>query len=66
MSKVMKAYSQGTPTEVKLIKFLNFFTQKIIESAHVRINDFVEKSEEESKKEPEDYKRFVYYEPDTL
>ena len=32
----------------------------------MRINEFVEKSEEESKKEPEDYKIFVYYELDTL
>ena len=30
------------------------------------IDEFVEKSEEESKKEPEDYRRFIYYEPDTL
>ena len=33
---------------------------------HVRIDEFVEKSEEENKKEPKDYKRFIYYEPDTL
>ena len=42
------------------------YTHKIIESAHVRIDEFVEKIEEERKKEPEDYKRFVYIEPDTL
>ena len=45
---------------------MNFSTHKIIESAHVRIDEFVERSEEESKKEPKDYKRFVYYEPNTL
>ena len=43
-----------------------FYTHKIIESAHVRIDEFVEKSEEERKKELEDYRRFIYYEPDTL
>ena len=47
-------------------KCLNFSTHKIIESAHVRIYEFVEKSEEESSKEPKDYWIFVYYELDTL
>ena len=32
----------------------------------MRIDEFVEKSEEESNKELEDYKIFIYYEPDTL
>ena len=50
----------------KAYKCLNLSTHKIIESAHVRIDEFVEKAEEESKKEPEDYKRFVYFESDTL
>ena len=45
---------------------MNLSTYKIIESAHVRIDEFAEKSEEESNKEPEDYIRFVYYEPDTF
>ena len=45
---------------------MNFSTHKIIESAHVRIDEFVEKSEEESSKEPKDYRRFIYYEPNTL
>ena len=50
----------------KAYKCLNLTTHKIIESAHVRIDEFVEKSEEESNREPKDYRRFVYYEPDTL
>ena len=50
----------------KSYKFLNFSTHRIIESENARIDEFVEKSEEESYKEPEDYKRFLYYEPDTL
>ena len=41
-------------------------THKIIESAHVRIDECAKKSEEENKKEPEDYRRFVYIEPNTL
>lgn len=41
---------------------MNFSTHKIRESAHVRIDEFVE----ESNKEPKDYRRFVYYEPNTL
>ena len=36
----------------KAYKYLNLSTHKIIESAHVRIDEFVEKSEEESNKEP--------------
>ena len=51
----------------KAYKCLNFSTHKIIESAHVRIDEFVEKSEEEERnKDLEDYKRFFFYEPDTL
>ena len=46
--------------------FESISTHKIIESAHVRIDEFVEKSEEESYKEPEDYRKLIYYEPDTL
>ena len=47
-------------------KCLNLSIYKIIESVHVRIDEFVEKSNEERNKEPEDYRRFIYYEPDTL
>lgn len=54
------------PYRSKAHKCLNLSTHKIIESAHVRIDKFVEKSEEESNSEPKDYKRFVYYEPDTV
>ena len=50
----------------KAYQCLNLSTHKIIESAHVRIDEFAKKTEEESKKEPEDYKRFVYIEPNTL
>ena len=56
----------GYSYKSKAYKCLNFFTHKIIESAHVRIDEFVEKAEKETKKEPEDYKRFVYFESYTL
>ena len=56
----------GYSCRSKTYKCLNLSTHKIIESVHVRIDEFAEKSEEESNKEPNDYKRFVYYEPDTL
>ena len=40
-----------------------------MESTNDRVDEFVEKNEEECKKEPEDYKNFVYIyegEPSTL
>ena len=43
----------------KAYKCLNLSTHKIIESAHVRIDEFAKKSEEERNKEPKDYRRFV-------
>ena len=45
---------------------MNLYTHKIIESAHVRIDEFAEKDEEERKKEPENYRRFVYFESNTF
>ena len=47
-------------------KCFNLTTHKIIESAHVKIDEFAENSEEERSKEPEDYRSFMYYELDTL
>ena len=51
----------------KAYRCLNLSTHKIIESAHVKVDDFIEKNEEESKKEPEDYRRFFFIDtfPDT-
>ena len=43
----------------KAYKCLNLSTHKIIESTHVKIDVFIERTEEESNKEPEDYKRFI-------
>ena len=50
----------------KAYKCLNLSTHKVIESEHVKVDEFVEKSEEERKKIPEDYRRFVYIEPDIV
>ena len=50
----------------KTYKCLNLSTHKIIESAHVRTDEFTKKSEEESCKELVDYRKFIYYEPNTL
>ena len=56
----------GYSCKSKAYKCLNLSTHKIIESAHVRFDEFAERSEEESCKELEDYRRFIYYELDTL
>ena len=56
----------GYSCKSKAYRCLNFSTHKIIGSAHVKVDEFVERTEEESKKEPEDYKRFVYIKLDTL
>ena len=50
----------------KAYKCLNISTHRIIESAHLKIDEFVEKSEEESSREFEDCNFFLYYEPNTL
>ena len=56
----------GYSCRSKAYKCLNLSTHKIIESAHVRIDEFVEKTEEERKKELEDYRIFFCYKPDTF
>ena len=44
----------------KAYRCLNLSTHKIIESAHVKVDEFAEKKIEESRKEPKDYINFVY------
>ena len=56
----------GYSCKIKAYICLNLSTHKIIESAHVKVDEFTEKNEEERKKEPKDYERFVYIEPNTL
>ena len=57
----------GYSSKSKAYRCLNLFTHKVIESAHVKFDEFAEKTEEERKKEPEDYRRFVFIDtlPDT-
>ena len=50
----------GYSCKSKAYRCLNLSTHKIIESAHVKVDEFVENIEEERKKELEDYRRFVY------
>ena len=47
-------------TKRKAYKCLNSNINKIVESENVRVDEFVEKSEEECKKEPKDYRQFVF------
>ena len=59
----MKEYSSKS----KAYRCLNLSTHKVIESAHVKVDKFVEKIVEERKKEHEDYRRFIFIDtiPDT-
>ena len=45
---------------------MNLSTNKVIESAHVKVDEFAEKTKEERKREPEDYRKFFFIEPDTI
>lgn len=56
----------GYSTKSKAYKCLNLKTHKIIESCRVRIDEFSEKSEEQSVKEPQDYRNFIYYEDEAM
>ena len=50
----------GYSCKSKAYRCLNLSTHKVIESACVKVDEFVEKIVEESKKEPEDYRRFIF------
>ena len=56
----------GYSNKRKAYKCLNLATHKVIESVHVKIDEFAEKSEEQIRKEPKKYIKFIYYELDTL
>ena len=47
----------GYSCKSKAYRCLNLSTNKIIESEHVKVDEFVEKTEEESKKEPKYYRK---------
>ena len=48
MLRVMKEYSSKS----KAYRCLNLSTHKVIESAHVKVDEFAEKKANESNKEP--------------
>ena len=54
----------GYSCKSKAYRCLNLFTHKVIESAHVKVDEFAEKTVEERKKELKDYRRFIFI--DTL
>ena len=49
----------GHSNKSKSYKCLNLATHKVIESVHVKIDEFVERSEKQSSKEFEDYKKIL-------
>ena len=58
IQKVKKLYSQVTSQEVKLISVhcLTTNTKKLLESANVKFDEYIEVYEVECKKEPKEYK----------
>ena len=50
----------GYSSKRKAYRCLNLSTHKVIESTHVKVDEFVEKIEEERKKEYEDYMGFFF------
>ena len=51
-------------SKIKSYRCLNLSTHRVIESIHVKVDEFVEKTTKESRKEPKDYRRFIFI--DTL
>ena len=56
----------GFSNKIKQYNCLNLSTHKVIDNAHVKIDEFAKKRKEQSSKEPENYRNFVYYELDIL
>lgn len=50
----------GYSTKSKAYKCLSKVTNKMIEIKNVRVDEFVDKNDEERKKELKDYGRFIY------
>ena len=50
----------GYSCKSKTYRCLNLSTHKVIESAHVKVDEFAKETTKESKKEPEDYRRFIF------
>ena len=62
----MKGIFLGYSCKSKAYRCLNLSTHKVIESGHVKVDEFAERTREESKKESKDYRRFVFIEPDAV
>ena len=58
-SKSDKDILLGYSTKSKAYKCLNKVTDKVIESANVRIHEFADKNDREKKREPYDCKKIV-------
>ena len=56
----------GYSNKSKAYKCLNLSTHKIIESVHMKINEFAKKSDKQRRKELENYRSFVFFELDTI
>ena len=52
----------GYSIKSKAYKCLNSNTNKIVESVNVKIDEYVERNEPDNKREPEDYRSFLYIE----
>ena len=59
-SKGHKGIFLGYSSKRKVYKCFNKDTNIVIESENIRIDEFVDKNNEERKKEPGDYNKFVY------
>jgi hypothetical protein len=59
-SKCDECIFLGYSSKRKAYKCFNRDTNTMIESANVRIDEFVDKNDEERKKEPDDYNMFIY------
>ena len=60
-AKSVEGIFLGYSNRSKAQFFLNLTTQNVKWSSHVKIDEFVERREEKSIKELEDYIKFVYY-----
>ena len=65
MQKVMNVYSYVIPQKNKAYKCLNYSTNKVVESANVRVDEFVERGDTWCTEEFEDNSAFIYVDDDS-
>ena len=61
MQKSEECIFLGYSTISKAYKCLNTNTNKVVESANVKFDEYIEVYEAEPMKEPQEYKSFVYF-----